>query len=245
MFGILKSLFILLAYIFTGGIFLLFAVPVSLLFLPFGKHKKVFSAQLSKYMKWAVSDALKFFGVLEITQITGLENIRKNAILISNHQSFFDGFIVMGHIPSIPLIKSSYKFNPLFTWVALLFDFVSLKPTTKGVAEADKKIRKLIERGETICVFPEGTRSLDGKIKKFQSLAFKIAKDTDTAILPLVIHYSKPIMSKSGESFKFSEKVDVKISILPAICPKDFETTGRLLTKSQETVEKSYQQLRQ
>jgi len=194
-------------------------------------------------MKWAVRDAMKILGILEIKEITGLENIQKNVIVIANHQSFLDGFIIMGHIPCVPLIKQSYKFNPLFFWVSFLFNFVGIEFTPSGIMNSDKKIRELLKNGESVCILPEGTRSLDGKIKKFNSLAFKISNDMNIAILPLVIHYSKPIMSKSRKSFIFSQKTDVKIQILKAIIPQENETTAKLLSRAQEAVEKSYLQL--
>jgi len=240
MFGILKSLFVLFAYLITGGIFLFFTVPVSLFFLPFAKHKKVFSKFLYGYMKWAVRDALKFFQVLEIKEITGQENIRKNVIVVSNHQSFLDGFIVMGHIPSVPLIKSSYKFNPLFAWVALLFDFVGIEFTPSGISNADKKIRELLEKGESVYILPEGTRSGDGKIQKFNSLAFKISNDINIPVLPVVVRYSNPIMSKQKGSFIFKEKIDVKINILEPIIPQENETTAKLLNRTQEAIERVF-----
>jgi len=239
----LKSLLILFAYLITGTIFLLFTVPISLCFLPLKKHKNVFSKFLCGYMKWAVCDALKFFRVLEIKEITGMENIKKNVIVIANHQSFFDGFIIMGHIPSVPLIKSSYKFNPLFVWIAPLFDFVGIEYTVKGITKADEKIRELLKKGESVLILPEGTRSLDGKIKKFNSLAFKISNDMNIPILPICLHYSKPIMSKSCESFIFSRKTFVKIHILETIIPQENETTAKLLNRTREAVEKSYLQL--
>jgi len=240
---ILKTLLTYVAYAITLGIFLAFTMPYSLLFWPKRKHKKVFSSFVYGYMKWAVQTALKFIGVLEVKEIIGLENVQKNAILISNHQSFLDGFIVMGHIPSVPLIKSSYRFNPLFSLVALLFDFVNVEYTVKGISNVDKRIRDLLKNGETVCVFPEGTRSLDGKIRKFQSLAFKIAKDSQAPLIPVVIYYDRPIMSKSAKSFLFGKKINVKIRILPAIVAQENDGTAKLLRTAQEAVEKSYLQL--
>jgi 1-acyl-sn-glycerol-3-phosphate acyltransferase len=194
-------------------------------------------------MKWAVRDMLKFFNVLEVGEITGLENIQKNAIIIANHQSFLDGFIIMGHIPSVPLVKSSYKFNPLFVWVSTLFNFVEISYTPNGITKADEKIRNFLKNGESMLILPEGTRSFDGKIKKFNSLAFKISKEMNIVILPIVLHYSKPIMSKSRESFIFRKKICVKIRILEAIIPQENENTAGLLSRTREVIEKSYLQL--
>jgi len=237
MLGILKSFIVLFAYLITGGIFLFFAVPVSLLFLPLGKHKKIFSKLLCRYMSWAVKDALPFLQVLEVKEITGLQNVGKSGILITNHQSFLDSFLILGHVSCIPLIKSSYRFNPLFAWVSPLFDFVGMEYGTKGIAKADEKIRKLLKNKELIWICPEGTRSGDGKIKKFNSLAFRIANDLKTPIFPAVVYYSQAIMSKQKNSFIFSQKTEVKIHVLEAVSPMENETTAKLLSRVQSTVE--------
>jgi 1-acyl-sn-glycerol-3-phosphate acyltransferase len=233
MVGILKSFIVFFAYLISGGIFLLFAVPFSLIFSIFGQHKKTFSKFLCKYMKWAVKDAMPFLQVIEIKEITGLQNIEKSGILITNHQSFLDSFIVLGHIPCVPLIKSSYKFNPLFAWVSPFFDFVGIEYTAKGIMKADEKLRNLLKNKELIWICPEGTRSSDSKIKKFNSLAFKIANDLKVPIFPALIRYSRPIMNKEKSSFIFSQKVEIKFHVLEAIVPQENETTAKLLNRAQ------------
>jgi 1-acyl-sn-glycerol-3-phosphate acyltransferase len=234
MFPVFKSLFILIAYLFTGGIYLAFIIPVSLYFFPLKKHKKVFSRFLFAYMKWAVNSGLPFFQILEIKEFIGAEKVGKSGIIISNHQSFLDGFLVMGHFPSVPLIKSSYKFNPLFAWISLLFDFIPLKFTAQGLISADRNLRKRLNEDERIYICPEGTRSKNGKIGKFNSLAFKIAGDLQVPIYPIIIQYSKPILGKSRQSFAFGEKVEIKIRVLDEIYPAENENTAKLLKRTHE-----------
>jgi len=195
-------------------------------------------------MKWMVSDVLKFLQVLEIKEITGLQNIKKNVIVVANHQSFLDGFFVMGYIPCVPLMKSSYKFNPLFAWIAPFFNFIEIEFTPAGIIKADKKIRNLLKNKESVFILPEGTRSCNEKIKKFNSLAFKIANDLKIPILPITVYYSKPIMSKLKSSFIFSQKIDVKIHISQAIIPSQDETTAKLLTKTQSVIEEEFEKMR-
>jgi 1-acyl-sn-glycerol-3-phosphate acyltransferase len=88
-----------------------------------------------------------------------------------------------------------------------------------------------------VYICPEGTRSRDSKIKKFNSLAFKIANDMKMPIFPVVIYYSRPIMSKNLSSFAFCKKVEIKIHVLEAIIPQENETTAKLLTETQNLME--------
>lgn len=241
--AVLKSIFILIAYIFTGGIYLAFVIPISLAFLPFGKHKKVFSFFLFGYMKWAVSSALPFLQVLEITEITGKEKVNKSGIIISNHQSFFDGFLVMGNFPSVPLIKSSYKLNPLFAWIAALFDFIPLNFSPAGLSKADAILRNRLKNNELIYICPEGTRSLDGKIQKFNSLAFKLSTEMQVPIFPIVIKYSKPILSKNRQSFAFGKKVKIKIHVLDEMHPEENENTAKFMQRVQTAVTNEFEKM--
>jgi 1-acyl-sn-glycerol-3-phosphate acyltransferase len=221
----------------------MFAVPVSLLFFPFAKHKKIFSKLLSSYMRWTIHYEMPFLRIFEIKELKGIDKIGNTGIIVSNHQSFLDGFLVMGHASSVPLVKSTYKFNPIFAWIALFFEFIALEPGIIGVSKADREIRKRLKNNELLYICPEGTRSLDGKIRKFNTLAFKIAKDMQIPIFPLCIHYSKPIMSKSRKSFLGSEKVEGRIRVLDKILPAENESTMELLNRVQKAVEKSYQEL--
>ena len=229
--GVLKAILAWTAYFITGGIFLAFVIPVSLAFLPFAKHKKVFSRFLFAYMKWFVHSALPFLRVIKITEISGAEKIGQSGIIVSNHHSFLDGFFVMGNFGGVPLVKSSYKFNPIFAWIAALFDFVPLEFSPAGLTNADKKLRKLLKNNELIYICPEGTRSSDGKLQKFQTLAFKIAIDANAPIFPVIIKYSKPIMSKTRESFVFGKVVEVKICVLDEMHPQESETTAKFMQR--------------
>ncbi|MDR0303616.1 MAG: 1-acyl-sn-glycerol-3-phosphate acyltransferase [Chitinispirillales bacterium] len=194
-------------------------------------------------MKWMVYDILSFFQVLKIKEATGLQNFHGTGIVISNHQSFFDGFLVMGHVPSVPLVKSSYKFNPFFNCVIMFFDFVEIDTTPTGIMKADEKIRRLLKSGQSVYICPEGTRNSDGKIGKFHSLAFKIAEDLKVPLFPIVIHYDRPILGKSGSSFIFSQKVDVKIHILESIIPQENQTSVQLLKEAHGIMKTEFEKM--
>ena len=113
----------------------------------------------------------------------------------------------------------------------------------KGITKADEKIRKLLKNKELVWICPEGTRNCDGKIKKFNSLAFRIANDLKTPIFPAVVYYSRAIMSKQKSSFIFSQKAEVKIQFLETITPLENENTAKLLNRVQKAVEEEFLRL--
>ena len=57
-------------------------------------------------------------------------------------------------------------------------------------------IRRKVAEGYSVLVFPEGTRSYDGKIARFKKGAFRLAEDLDLDILPLVLHGFHRVLNK-------------------------------------------------
>ena len=81
-------------------------------------------------------------------------------------------------------------------------------------------------------MFPEGTRSKDGKMQPFKEGAFMLAKITKTAILPVVIDGNYDIMPQKGIRLKRKQLFHVKV--LPAVSEEEF---------SQKSVKELAQQL--
>jgi 1-acyl-sn-glycerol-3-phosphate acyltransferase len=77
---------------------------------------------------------------------------------------------------------------------------------------------------DNICVtiFPEGTRSKDGKMHEFKEGAFMLARLTKTAILPVVIDGAYDVIPKN--SFAVKCKQDFYIKVLPEIPVEEVTT---------------------
>lgn len=69
---------------------------------------------------------------------------------------------------------------------------------------------KHINRGSSILIFPEGTRSKDGKVGRFKEGAFLIAQRAKVPIVPIVIEGSKDILPKPGIVNLF-QKLTIKV----------------------------------
>ena len=59
-----------------------------------------------------------------------------------------------------------------------------------------EEAQQIINKGVSVVVFPEGTRSFDGKIQKFKKGGFVLAVDSGVPIIPVIIHGTWPIMPK-------------------------------------------------
>jgi 1-acyl-sn-glycerol-3-phosphate acyltransferase len=80
--------------------------------------------------------------------------------------------------------------------------------------------RREMENKSVIVCFPEGTRSLDGKLGRFYSGAFKLAVELDRPIVPLVIKGASGVMPKGSLIFR-PEKLELKM--FGAVYPQSFK----------------------
>ncbi|MFH1719394.1 MAG: lysophospholipid acyltransferase family protein [Planctomycetota bacterium] len=120
----------------------------------------------------------------------GRENIPKNGpfVLISNHQSYLDPMLCGGHI------KRRVSFlarESLFThWLfGRMISSVGTIPVKLGEADisAMRKVISKLKAGGGVCLFPEGTRSTDGKITPFKPGFGLLCRRGGAAVVPVVI----------------------------------------------------------
>ena len=71
-------------------------------------------------------------------------------------------------------------------------------PVKEGIESIMPHLRSLIDRGYSIAVYPEGTRSKDCKIGRFHQGAFYIAKEFGLEILPMYLYGPGKILPKTG-----------------------------------------------
>ncbi len=168
---------------------------------------------------WAES-LLKVAGVE--TQVHGLENIPKGgALFVSNHQGNFDIPILLGkldepksivakiELEKMPMISSWMKlFNCLF------IDRKNPRQCMKILGEAEH----LLSQGQSVIIFPEGTRSKGRDLGEFKDGAFRTALKSKVPIVPIVIDGSYKIMEANGGWIKPG---CVNLTILPPVITAD------------------------
>ncbi|MCP4121066.1 MAG: MMPL family transporter [Bacteroidetes bacterium] len=111
---------------------------------------------------------------------------KKPVIYIANHQSFLDILLVLIIQPKIIVLTNNWVWNsPFFGRVVRYADFY---PVSNGVEKSVEHLQKLVNDGYSIMVFPEGTRSSDGKVKRFKKGAFYLSEQLELDIIPVLIH---------------------------------------------------------
>ncbi|MCX7856732.1 MAG: 1-acyl-sn-glycerol-3-phosphate acyltransferase [Deltaproteobacteria bacterium] len=132
--------------------------------------------------------------------ISGKEHfISSPSIFISNHQSALDIFVLLASLPvSFRFVAKRELFQiPFMGWAMkcvghISIDRHSLKESKKALEEAAQKIQK----GLNVLIFPEGTRSTDGKLLPFKKGAFHLVNLAKVPVIPLAIYGSHILMPK-------------------------------------------------
>jgi len=133
--------------------------------------------------------------------VKGLSNIDLAGpyIYMPNHQSNFDIPVMLGHLPVQFrwLAKKELFKIPIFGRAMRKAGYISIdrhdrESAFKSIDVAAKKIKS----GVSVLLFPEGTRSLDGKIRPFKKGGFVLAIDSGVPIVPVVIKGTYTIMTK-------------------------------------------------
>lgn len=125
-------------------------------------------------------------------KVVGMENMPKNndICFISNHQSNFDSLLITGNIKkAIGFIgKKELKRMPIVNgWmVAVGCVFIDRKKRSTTMSKIEERVKKILA-GETMMMFPEGTRSRSSKMKKFKKAGLQLLVDHNVTIVPITL----------------------------------------------------------
>ena len=125
------------------------------------------------------------------------------AVIICNHQSHIDLMCIMSLNPKLIILTNDWVWNSPF--YGRLIKYADFYPVSDGIDMALDKLKVMVEKGYSIMIFPEGTRSEDCSIQRFHRGAFYLAEQLELDILPVLIHGvghflpKKEFMLRKGE----------------------------------------------
>ncbi|KMT22185.1 lysophospholipid acyltransferase family protein [Clostridium cylindrosporum] len=143
-------------------------------------------------------------------KVYGEDNIPEgeSVLFMSNHQSNFDiplllgfinthkGFVAKLELGQIPILNK---------WMenidCVFMDRSSIRKSAEAIAETTK----LLKRGRSMVIFPEGTRSCCNTMGEFKAGSFKLATKSKVKIVPITINGSYKLMEANGNKIKPSE----------------------------------------
>ncbi len=146
-------------------------------------------------------------GILYVSRIrvkvNGLNQIdpTQSYVYMSNHQSNFDIPVLLAHLPVQFrwLAKAELFKIPLFGRAMQGAGYVKIDRFNQESAfQSIKEAAAKMKDGVSVMIFPEGTRSRDGRIRPFKKGGFIMAVDAGVPIVPIVLQGTWSIMEKSS-----------------------------------------------
>jgi 1-acyl-sn-glycerol-3-phosphate acyltransferase len=146
--------------------------------------------------------------------IRGREQFDKNKkyILLANHASMFDIIAIMAFFPRVSWFGHERLLKiPLFGRMLLMTDYIPM--TMANIRNTRRMVEQLIEKSatRTIAIFPEGTRTLNGKINPFYRGFIYLLRASDTNILPVTLNGFFRLKPKNRKHINFDARLEVII----------------------------------
>jgi 1-acyl-sn-glycerol-3-phosphate acyltransferase len=149
----------------------------------------------SRWILWASGVTVK---------VEGLANVHMDEpqVIVSNHQSWYDVWALAANIPKRYrfIAKKELGYIPVFGTAWKVAGHISVDRSDHAAA-----VRSLDQAGDlirndqsSIVIFPEGTRSDDGKLKPFKKGAFMLALHSGVEIVPVACVGTRAILPKNG-----------------------------------------------
>jgi 1-acyl-sn-glycerol-3-phosphate acyltransferase len=142
---------------------------------------------------------------------------RKPYVVVCNHQSFADIPLISNLPWEMKWMAKEELFKiPVVGWMMRLAGDISVdRKNARSGAQALIKAQRILEQRCSVMIFPEGTRTTDGRVRQFSEGAFHLAIKAKVAILPLVIEGSRNCLPK--HDWKFGKPSDILLKVLPPI----------------------------
>lgn len=116
------------------------------------------------------------------------------SVIICNHQSHLDLIYLLTLTPKMIFLTNDWVWkNPFY---GFLIRHAEYYPASRGIDNLMPNFKSLIERGYSIAIFPEGTRSVDCKIARFHQGAFYVAEQLGVGILPIFLYGTGRVLKK-------------------------------------------------
>ena len=149
------------------------------------------------------------------------ETYGKPAVIICNHQSNLDLMLMLSQTPKMVILTNDWVWrSPFFGKVIQNAEYY---PVSMGIDTILPKLQSLMERGYSIAVYPEGTRSRDCSIGRFHKGAFYIAAALKADILPLVEYGVGRILPKGG---RYLRKGTIRLHVNERIPYEEYSKYG-------------------
>ena len=159
--------------------------------------------------------------------------LTRGTVVVCNHLSFLDPLLMLALLPRlITIVRPDFFRVPIFGWLLRGAGFLGPDLFTEGQPWIDRVARHL-RRGGNLLIFPEGTRSRDGRLASFKKGAFYLAKHLSAPILVLRIAGTDRVFAPGRLTFEvaFDRAIEVRQLALISEADAAENTTDELTAR--------------
>lgn len=178
-------------------------------------------------------------------EVIGREKIRRDEtyVMVANHLSLLDILVLFRLFEHFKWVSKIENFRiPCVGWNMRLNRYIPLRRGNRtSILRMIRRALDTLEEGSSVMIFPEGTRSPNGRMRAFKPGAFEIALTAKKPVLPIAVEGTAQALPKRG--FVLQGRHPIRVTVLDpipyaAFAGDDIETlTDRVRTRIAEIVE--------
>ena len=234
--AILRSAYVLLFFVCS----MLVLAPAARLWLAFQKDKAKRQSGAHRLLWHYARFVILRHGIPGVpfsVGNSGGEDFARPAVIICNHQSHLDLMALLMLSPRIVCLTKDWVWhNPIYGFILRQAEFY---PVSLGAEALLPRLRSLVERGYSIAIYPEGTRSADCSVSRFHQGAFHLARALRLDILPMVLYGAGKAWPKQGGLLR---RWPIRIEIDRRIGPDELQALGELPRQQASALRQYYKQ---
>ena len=154
----------------------------------------------------------------------GMEHIPEGPCFFApNHESKLDAFLVLSYLDK-PTLRNTFSYakkdhvkSGIRKYLASRTNVIVMD-LSKDLKHSIQKMAEVVKQGKKILIFPEGTRTQNGKIGKFKKTYTILSTELNIPIVPVAISGAYTAMSSGAKKIKRGEKITIEF--LPAVYPE-------------------------
>jgi 1-acyl-sn-glycerol-3-phosphate acyltransferase len=147
----------------------------------------------------------------------------RSSVIVSNHLSYLDPILLVSVFEKhSTIMKPGFLRIPMFGWVLRRSGYMSFEPRDTGLIDTIGEITEFLRAGGNLLVFPEGSRSRDGRIGTFAKGAFDIAKRCGAPVDALFIRNTNRLYPPGRFRFDTCSAVDISIDRIATVHPDEW-----------------------
>jgi len=156
------------------------------------------------FIEWFFLGYLPLTRLYKLVETPSKEQACANqpCIYVANHRSGLDAILAFAYFPKIRIpVKKTYLDLPLLGLIIRWIGCISFdRKDPQSIIDGVKQAEEILAAGESLFVFPEGTRSGSDGTSMFSDVFFRVALNANVPVVPVIIHSDVPFLAPEGKS---------------------------------------------